>query len=72
MVHSLAQSHKATSRNAIRPQGRFMQLPDIHDANSLVERDLWFAFKGNVIVWLLSKPLSVSLDAIVILINPYY
>ena len=45
---------------------------DIHDANSLVERDIWFAFEGNGVVWLFSKPFSVSLDAIVIFIDPYY
>ena len=47
-------------------------MSEFHDANSLVERDLWFAFEGNVIVWLFSKLFSVSLVATVILIDPYY
>ena len=44
---------------------------EIHDANSLVERDLWLVFEGNVIVKLFSKLFSVSSEAIVFLIDPH-
>ena len=44
----------------------------IHGANGLVERDLWLVFARNVIVRLFSEPFSVSSEAIVFLIDPYY
>ena len=40
--------------------------------NSLVERDLWLVFEGNVIVRLFSEPFSVSSEAIAFLADPYY
>ena len=39
---------------------------------SLVERDLWFIFEGNVIVRVLSEPFFVSSEAIVALVDLYY
>ena len=44
----------------------------IHSANSLVERDLFLVFGGNIIVRLFSELFSVSSEAIVFLVNPYY
>ena len=44
----------------------------IHGAISSVERDLMLVFEGNVIVRLFSEPFSVSSEAIVFFINPYY
>ena len=41
----------------------------IHGAISLVERDLWLVFEGNIIVRLFSEPFSVSSEAIVFLVN---
>ena len=40
----------------------------VHGVNSSVERDLWLVFEGNVVVRLF----SVSSEAIVFLVNPYY
>ena len=37
-----------------------------------MERDLWPVFEGNVIVRLFSKLFSVSSEAIVFPIDPYY
>ena len=39
---------------------------------SSVERDLWLVFEGNVIVRLFSELLSVSSEAIVSPVDPYY
>ena len=37
-----------------------------------IKRDLWLVIEGNVIVRLFSKPFSISLEAIVFLVDPSY
>ena len=44
----------------------------VHFSFYSVERDLWLVFERNVIVRLFSEPFSVSSEAIVFLVDPYY
>ena len=44
----------------------------IYGANSMVERNLWLVFEGNVIVRLFSELFCVSSEAIVFLIDSYH